>query len=88
MARRDTGRRPGVTTEERQRLKALERENRELGRANEIQCKASVGGVLRTGGARPPTEVLVSVSSMRTAPPGEWRARSRENPIGRIHWYE
>ena len=38
---RDTGRRPGLTTEERQRLKALERENRELKRANEILHKAS-----------------------------------------------
>ena len=38
---RDTGRRPGLTTEERQRLKALERENRELKRANEILRKAS-----------------------------------------------
>ena len=38
---RDTGRRPGLTTDERQRLKALERENRELTRANEILRKAS-----------------------------------------------
>ena len=38
---RDTGRRPGLTTDERQRLKALERENRELQRANEILRKAS-----------------------------------------------
>lgn len=38
---RDTGRRPGLTTEERQRLKDLERENRELKRANEILRKAS-----------------------------------------------
>lgn len=38
---RDTGRRPGLSTEERQRLKALERENRELKRANEILRKAS-----------------------------------------------
>ncbi|MBK7351486.1 MAG: hypothetical protein IPI92_16630 [Gemmatimonadetes bacterium] len=38
---RDTGRRPGLTTEEQQRLKALERENRELRRANEILRKAS-----------------------------------------------
>ena len=36
QAERDTGRRPGLTTEERQRLKDLERENRELKRANEI----------------------------------------------------
>lgn len=41
QAERDTGRRPGLTTEERQRLKELERENRELRRANEILRKAS-----------------------------------------------
>jgi transposase len=40
-AERDDGRRPGLTTEERQRLKELERENRELRRANEILRKAS-----------------------------------------------
>ena len=38
---RDQGRRPGLTTEERQRLKQLERENFELRRANEILKKAS-----------------------------------------------
>ena len=41
QAERDTGRRPGLTTEERERLKALERENRELRRVNEILRKAS-----------------------------------------------
>ena len=40
-AERDQGRRPGLTTEERERLKQLERENRELRRANEILRKAS-----------------------------------------------
>jgi len=40
-AETDTGRRPGFTTEERERLKALEKENRELRRANEILRKAS-----------------------------------------------
>ena len=38
---RDAGQRPGVTTEEQQRVKALEREVRELRRANEILRKAS-----------------------------------------------
>jgi transposase-like protein len=38
---RDTGQRTGVTTDERERLKALEREVRELRRANEILRKAS-----------------------------------------------
>jgi len=37
----DRGSRDGVTTAERERLKALERENRELRRANEILRKAS-----------------------------------------------
>ena len=41
QAERGSGRRPGLTTEERERLKALERENRELRRANEILRKAS-----------------------------------------------
>jgi transposase-like protein len=41
QAERDEGRRPGLSTEERERLKELERENRELRRANEILRKAS-----------------------------------------------
>jgi transposase len=41
QAERDAGHRPGLTTDERQRLKDLERENRELKRANEILKKAS-----------------------------------------------
>jgi len=41
QAERDQGRRAGLTTDERQRLKDLERENRELRRTNEILRKAS-----------------------------------------------
>jgi transposase len=37
----DAGERPGLTTEERDELKALRRENRELKRANEILKSAS-----------------------------------------------
>ena len=37
----DDGRRPGLTSEERERLKGLEREVRELRRANEILKAAS-----------------------------------------------
>ena len=41
QAERDTGRRDGMTTGDRERLKELERENRELKRANEILRTAS-----------------------------------------------
>jgi transposase len=41
QAERDQGRRPGLTSDERERLKVLERENKELRRANEILRKAS-----------------------------------------------
>jgi len=40
-AERDQGMREGLTTSDRERLKVLERENRELKRANEILRKAS-----------------------------------------------
>lgn len=38
----DEGRRPGLTTDERAKLKELERDNRELRRANEILKSASL----------------------------------------------
>ena len=41
QAERDQGKRPGTTTDDRERIKALEREVRELGQANEILRKAS-----------------------------------------------
>jgi transposase len=41
QAERDQGKRGGLTCDERDRLKALERENRELRQANEILRKAS-----------------------------------------------
>ena len=41
QAERDSGQRGGLTTDDRQRLKELERDNRELKRANEILRKAS-----------------------------------------------
>src|SRR5215475_8021883 len=41
QAERDAGKRPGLTAEERERLKQLERENVELRRANEILRMAS-----------------------------------------------
>ena len=41
QAERDAGQRPGLTTGEQQRIKDLERENRELKRANDILRTAS-----------------------------------------------
>ena len=41
QAERDAGQRPGLTTDERARVKQLERENFELKRANEILRKAA-----------------------------------------------
>ena len=41
QAERDAGQRPGLTTDDRARLKALERKNFELRRANEILKKAA-----------------------------------------------
>jgi transposase len=41
QAERGGGQRPGPTTAERERIRALERENRELRQANEILRKAS-----------------------------------------------
>ena len=41
QSERDSGHRGGLTTDERQRLKELERENRELKRTNEIVRKAA-----------------------------------------------
>ncbi len=50
----DEGLRPGLTTTERERMKALERENRELRRANEILKAAatSFGAELDRHGKR------------------------------------
>src|SRR5215207_7876905 len=49
QAERDQGRRAGPTTDERERMKAPERENRELRQANEILRKASAGTVGEVG---------------------------------------
>ncbi|MEW5425276.1 IS3 family transposase [Amorphus sp. 3PC139-8] len=54
----DAGRRAGVPTDMAAKLKALERENRELRQANEILRKASA--YFGTGGARPPVEDMIA----------------------------
>ncbi|WP_206237953.1 IS3 family transposase [Novosphingobium terrae] len=54
----DSGKRAGVPTEMADRLKALERENRELRQANEILRKASA--YFCPGGARPPVQTMTA----------------------------
>ena len=54
QAERDEGRRPGLTTEERERLRELEREVKELRRANEILRKASAYSAQAELDRRPP----------------------------------
>lgn len=49
----DAGQRPGLTTEERERLKQLERENKELRRANEILKSASAFFAAELDGRHP-----------------------------------
>ena len=49
----DQGQRPGVTTAEQQRIAALEREVRELRRANEILRTASAFFAAELDGRRP-----------------------------------
>ncbi len=49
----DAGERAGLTTEERERLRPLERENRELRRANDILKRASVFFATKLDGRRP-----------------------------------
>ena len=55
----DTGRRDGIANDERERIKDLEREVRELRRTNEILRKASA--FFAQAEARPPTEVMVAL---------------------------
>ncbi|MGA6998832.1 MAG: IS3 family transposase [Pseudolabrys sp.] len=54
----DRGQRAGVPTDMADKLKALERENRELRQANEILRKASA--YFCDGGARPPVQAMIA----------------------------
>ena len=73
-AETDVGQRPGLTADERARMKELEKENFELRRANEI-LKAALG-FLRAG-ARPTTAALVAFID-------EYRPRFGVEPICRV----
>ncbi|KAB2786821.1 IS3 family transposase [Brucella anthropi] len=54
----DSGKRAGLPSDVAEKMKALERENRELRQGNEILRKASA--YFCPGGARPPTEAMIS----------------------------
>ncbi|WP_188826207.1 IS3 family transposase [Brucella endophytica] len=54
----DSGQRAGIPSDMAEKMKALERENRELRQANEILRKASA--YFANGGARPPIEAMIS----------------------------
>ncbi|WP_252929783.1 IS3 family transposase, partial [Aliihoeflea sp. 40Bstr573] len=54
----DVGKRAGVSTDMAAKMKALERENRELRQANEILRKASA--YFCPGGARPPIQTMIA----------------------------
>ncbi len=53
----DSGKRTGIPSDMAEKMKALERENRELRQVNEILRKASA--YFFDGGARPPVELMV-----------------------------
>ena len=58
QAETDRGRRTGLSTLEKDRLRELERENRELKRANEISAQGLC--LFCPGGARPPTKISIA----------------------------
>ncbi len=73
QAERDGDRRPGLSTEERERLRGLEKENKELRRANEILKAASANSSGRCN------DGLKSISRSLVT---ECLARSRVEPQG------
>jgi transposase-like protein len=82
QAQRDSGERGGLTTNDRERLKVLERENFELRRANEILTGRRR---FRPGGARPPTEVMLAfVDQHRHACPRRCIRATGDLPLERV----
>ena len=78
QAQRDAGYRPGLTTSERERLKELEREVRELKRANEILRKASERMLPRRS-----STAAGSDGSLHSRPSGSVRGRAGSAPCCR-----
>jgi transposase-like protein len=85
QAERDQGKRRGLTPDERQRAKELEREVRELRRADEILRRASAS--FPPGGARPPRVVMVSFIDAHRRKYGV-EAICRQLPMAASTYYE
>ena len=81
QAERDAGRRDGMTTEERARMKALEREVRELKQANEFLRKASA--YFAQADTRPPIEDRIAPSTCHARKAKE-RDPSRRSDLARL----
>ena len=65
QAEQDSGSRDGISSGERERIKELEREVRQLRQANEILRKASA--LFCSGGTRPPVQTMISfIDDQRT----------------------
>jgi transposase-like protein len=65
QAERDQGLRPGPTSDERERIKMLERESRELRQANEPLREASA--YFAQGGRPPVQAIIVFIDEHRAA---------------------
>ena len=78
---RDAGLQDGMTSEVRDRLKALERENRELRQANEILRQGF--RLFCPGGARPPVQAMIAfIDEHRALPRGRADLpRSADRPV-------
>ena len=99
QAQRDAGHRPGLTTSERERLKELEREVRELTRANEILRNCSTRSMALLFGVKyfcRSTSTILAGSdgcSFDDAPFGgallrvlkTQKTKRRERPLGDVH---
>ena len=92
QSERDLGRRAGLTSTERERLKAPERENRELRRANEILRKARRISPRRSSTADPSHECFIDAereaygvepicSVLPIAPSTTYEAKAREAAV-------
>jgi transposase-like protein len=82
QAERDEGLRAGPTTAEQDRIKVLERENRELRQAKEILRKASAH--FCPGGARPPIEAIDGNAVDRVPPGSRYPGHRQGSPSSTI----